>query len=35
VANLRHIPPAGAQVVVGVVPWADGSGGPCRVLALY
>jgi len=35
VANLRRIPPAGAQVIVGVVPWQDGSGGPARVLATY
>jgi kynurenine formamidase len=35
VANLSGIPPRGAKVVVGVVPWADGSGGPCRLLATY
>jgi len=32
--NLSRVPAAGAQAVVGVVPWEDGSGGPCRVLAL-
>ncbi|HEX2414097.1 MAG TPA: cyclase family protein [Thermoleophilaceae bacterium] len=35
VANLRHIPPRGATVTVGVVPWEEGSGGPCRLLATY
>ena len=35
VANLSRIPPRGADVVVGVVPWEEGSGGPCRVLATY
>ena len=34
VANLSQIPPRGATVFVGVIPWEDGSGGPCRVLAL-
>ncbi len=35
VANLSRIPARGAQVIVGVVPWEEGSGGPCRVLATY
>ena len=35
VASLSDIPPLGAQVVVGVVPWEEGSGGPCRLLATY
>ena len=35
VANVGRIPPRGAQVVVGVVPWEEGSGGPCRLLAAY
>ena len=35
VANLKRIPPRGARVVVGVVPWEEGSGGPCRLLATY
>jgi kynurenine formamidase len=35
VANLSKIPPRGASVVVGVVPWEEGSGGPCRLLATY
>jgi kynurenine formamidase len=33
VANLDRIPPRGARVTVGVVPWDQGSGGPARVLA--
>jgi kynurenine formamidase len=33
VANLSQIPPRGATVFVGVIPWQEGSGGPCRVLA--
>lgn len=33
-ANLDQIPPLGARAFVGVVPWEEGSGGPCRVLAL-
>jgi kynurenine formamidase len=35
VAHLRHIPARGAQVTVGVIPWEEGSGGPCRLLATY
>lgn len=35
VANLSKIPPRGANVVVGIVPWEDGSGGPCRLIATY
>ena len=34
VANLSQIPPRGATVFVGVIPWQEGSGRPCRVLAL-
>lgn len=34
VANLSQIPPRGATVFVGAIPWQEGSGGPCRVLAL-
>jgi kynurenine formamidase len=34
-ANLQRIPPNGAEVVVGLVPWEQGSGGPCRVLARW
>jgi kynurenine formamidase len=33
VANLGQIPPRGATVFVGVIPWEEGSGGPCRVIA--
>jgi kynurenine formamidase len=32
--NLRGLPPLGAWVVVGVIKLVNGSGGPCRVLAL-
>ena len=35
VANLGELPAGGARVVVGVVPWEEGSGGPCRLLATY
>jgi kynurenine formamidase len=35
VANLKRIPPRGAHLVVGVIPWEEGSGGPCRLLAAY
>jgi len=34
-ANLRRIPARGASVFVGVVPWEQGSGGPCRVIAQW
>ena len=33
VANLSALRPKGAYVSVGVVPWEEGSGGPCRLLA--
>ena len=33
VANLKRIPPRGAHAFVGLVPWEEGSGGPCRVIA--
>ena len=32
-ANLRSIPTKGALGFIGPIPWEDGSGGPCRVLA--
>jgi kynurenine formamidase len=32
-ANLKKIPPRGATIFVGLIPWQDGSGGPCRVIA--
>lgn len=32
-ANLSTVRPKGTTVFVGAVPWQDGSGGPCRVLA--
>jgi kynurenine formamidase len=31
--NLDRIPPRGALAYVGLIPWEEGSGGPCRVLA--
>jgi kynurenine formamidase len=34
-ANTSRIPPRGAEAIVGVVPWEQGSGGPCRVLARW
>lgn len=32
-ANLDGIPPKGALGFIGPIPWEEGSGGPCRVLA--
>lgn len=34
-ANLTTIPPRGATAFVGLVPWEEGSGGPCRVIARW
>ena len=34
-ANLKRIPARGATAYVGLVPWQDGSGGPCRVIARW
>jgi kynurenine formamidase len=31
--NLDKIPPSGAVAYVGLIPWEEGSGGPCRVIA--
>jgi kynurenine formamidase len=31
--NLDDIPPRGALAYVGLIPWEEGSGGPCRVIA--
>ena len=33
VNNLDRIPPRGAVAYVGLIPWEEGSGGPCRVIA--
>ncbi len=33
-ANLGNAPAKNATVFVGAVPWEDGSGGPCRVIAV-
>ncbi|MEV0945514.1 cyclase family protein [Rhodococcus sp. NPDC049939] len=34
-ANLAHLPPSGATVMVGAPTHAGGSGGPCRTLAWF
>jgi kynurenine formamidase len=34
-ANLGRIRPRGATAYVGVIPWEEGSGGPCRVIASW
>jgi kynurenine formamidase len=34
-ANLDKIPPRGAFAYVGLIPWEQGSGGPCRVIASW
>jgi kynurenine formamidase len=34
-ANLKTIPARGPEAVVGLVPWEEGSGGPCRVIARW
>ncbi len=34
-ANLSTIPSRGPEAVVGLVPWEEGSGGPCRVIARW
>jgi kynurenine formamidase len=34
-ANLDQIPPKGAFAYVGLIPWEEGSGGPCRVIASW
>jgi kynurenine formamidase len=33
--GLAAIPPRGATIYLGVVPWRDGSGGPCRAFAAW
>lgn len=33
IAGLDDVPARGTRVFVGALPWADGSGGPCRILA--
>jgi kynurenine formamidase len=35
IANLATVPPRGATAYVGVVPWEQGSGGPCRLVATW
>ncbi len=34
-AGLAALPAAGATAVIGVIPFEDGSGGPCRVIATW
>lgn len=34
-ANLNMIPPRRASAFVGLIPWEEGSGGPCRVVAIF
>lgn len=34
-ANLDRVPARGATVVVGLIPWEQGSGGPARVFARW
>jgi kynurenine formamidase len=34
-AGLDGIPPRGATAYVGLIPWEEGSGGPCRVIAAW
>jgi len=34
-AGLNRIPPKGAVAYVGLIPWEEGSGGPCRVIASW
>jgi kynurenine formamidase len=33
--NLDQIPRRGATAYVGLIPWEEGSGGPCRVIATW
>jgi kynurenine formamidase len=33
--NLDRIPARGAVAYVGLIPWEEGSGGPCRVIASW
>jgi kynurenine formamidase len=34
-AGLDRLPSRGATLVVGLVPWEEGSGGPCRTFAFW
>jgi len=34
-ANLANVPPRGATIVVGLIPWEHGSGGPARAFARW
>lgn len=35
IANLKRIPPRGSRAYVGLIPWEEGSGGPCRLIARW
>jgi kynurenine formamidase len=30
-----HLVPSGSTLIAAVVPWENGTGGPCRALAVY
>lgn len=34
-AGLSSLPTAGAVAAIGVIPWENGTGGPCRVIAAW
>ncbi|HSK15588.1 MAG TPA: cyclase family protein [Gaiellaceae bacterium] len=34
-AGLHKAPPRGALAYIGLIPWEEGSGGPCRVIARW
>lgn len=34
-ANLDKIPPSGATLTIGLVPFERGSGGPCHIMARW
>jgi kynurenine formamidase len=34
-AGLDCVPASGATAYVGLIPWEEGSGGPCRVIATW
>ena len=34
-ANLDKVPRRGATVVMALIPWKEGSGGPARVFATH
>jgi kynurenine formamidase len=34
-AHLDRLPPTGATIVVGLIPFEEGSGGPARIFASW